>query len=225
MGTVLIASLKKGESSDSYVDSMLRTASDHLVLNVPANVNTLVQQRNRACQYAIDYGLQWLLFVDSDMGWPTDALTQLLDVAGPGRPVVGALCFGIIQGPPDGCGGYETKPYPTLFDWNDGYEIRWDYPRGQVTQVAATGAAFLLINRDVLVKVGPGWFDRIELDGDLLGEDLSFCHRLRALDIPVHVHTGVRTTHYKPIWVGEEFYIGSRLQQAVVRGRNAVPAR
>lgn len=218
---MIIASLKKGESSDSYTDSLLRTAKDHLVLNLPANPNTLPAQRNQAAQYAVDHGHD-LLFVDSDMGWPTGAIEQLAAVD---LPVVGALCFGIIQGPPDGCGGFETKPYPTLFDWDDGYAIRWDYPRGQVVRVAATGAAFLLIRRDVLVKVASNWFDRLEVGGDLLGEDLSFCERLRELDIPVFVHTGVRTTHYKPIWVGEEQYIGSRLQQAVVRGRDAVPAR
>jgi glycosyltransferase involved in cell wall biosynthesis len=216
---VLIASLKKGESSDSYTDSLLRTASDHLVLNLPANPNTLSEQRNRAAQYAVDHG-EDLLFVDSDMGWPSDAIDRLVAT---GLPVVGALCFGLIQGPPDGCGGYETTPYPTLFDWRDGYEIRWDYPRGQVVRVAGTGAAFLLIHHDVLAKVGPGWFDRLEVHGDLLGEDLSFCHRLYELDIAVHVHTGVRTTHYKPVWVGEDYYIGSRLQRAVVRRRDALP--
>lgn len=218
---MIVASLRKGESSDSYTDSLLRTAQDHLVLNLPANPNTLSDQRNQAAQYAVTHE-QDLLFIDSDMGWPTDAIPRLLETE---LPVVGALCFGIIQGPPDGCGGYETTPYPTLFDWNDGYAIRWDYPRNQVVQVAATGAAFLLIHHDVLAKVGSGWFDRLHVDGVLLGEDLSFCSRLRGLDIPVHVHTGVRTTHYKSIWVGEEHYIGSRLQQAVVRRRDAVPAR
>lgn len=212
---MIIASLKRGESSDSYTDSLLRTCSDHLVLNLPANVNTISQQRNQAAQYAVDHG-QDLLFIDSDMGWPTDAIERLLKVD---VPVIGALCFGIIQGPPDGCGGYETKPYPTVFDWNDGYEIRWDYPRNQVVRVAATGAAFLLIRREVLAKVGPGWFDRLEHDGDLLGEDLSFCHRLRELDIPVHVHTGIRTTHYKSIWVGEEQYIAHRAAQALALRR------
>lgn len=219
---IAIASLKRGESSDSYVDSMLRTVSDHLVLHVPATVNTIAEQRNHVAQHMLVYGPEWLLFIDSDMGWPTDAIDSLLAVADSEHPVVGALCFGLIQGAPDGMGGYQTKPYPTLFDWNDGYEIRWDYPRGQLTKVSATGAAFLLIHRDVLGKVFAEygtWFDRLQLGGDLLGEDLSFCRRLNELDIPIHVHTGVRTSHYKPVWVGEDYYIGHRLQQAVVERR------
>lgn len=219
---MLIASLKKGESSDSYTDSLLRTAGKHLVLNLPANVNMISEQRNRAVAYLLDHD-EWLLFADSDMGWPTDAIDRLLEAAGPARPVLGALCFGIIRGAEDGMGGYQTQPYPTLFDWRDGYTVRWDYPRNTVTRVAATGAAFLLIHRDPVEKVraefGDVWFDRLTVGGDLLGEDLSFCHRLHQLGIPVHVHTGVRTTHYKPVWVGEDFYIGHRLQQAVVRKR------
>lgn len=214
--SLAIAVLRRGESSDSHLDSLLRTTKDHLVLNLPATVNTISEQRNQAAQYVLDNGIDHLLFVDSDMGWPSDAIDRLLEVD---LPVVGALCFGLIQGPPDDCGGYETKPYPTIFDWRDGYQIRWDYPRGHLLQVAATGTGFLLIHRDVLTKVGSGWFDRLDLDGDRLGEDLSFCHRLRDLDIPVHVHTGVRTTHYKPIWLNEDHYVAHRLAQVVVARR------
>ena len=38
------------------------------------------------------------------------------------------------------------------------------------------------------------------------GEDLSFCMRANALEIPVHVHTGVKTTHLKHLWLDERIY-------------------
>jgi hypothetical protein len=39
-----------------------------------------------------------------------------------------------------------------------------------------------------------------------MGEDLSFCLRAGAAGIPIHVHSGVRTTHFKPAWLGESDY-------------------
>jgi hypothetical protein len=37
----------------------------------------------------------------------------------------------------------------------------------------------------------------------MTGEDLSFCARLGACGIPVHVDTGVTTSHLKQLWVSE----------------------
>jgi hypothetical protein len=40
-----------------------------------------------------------------------------------------------------------------------------------------------------------------------VGEDLSFCMRATALDIPIHVHTGARTTHAKMTWLSETDFL------------------
>jgi hypothetical protein len=42
--------------------------------------------------------------------------------------------------------------------------------------------------------------------GQLIGEDLSFCLRAGALKIPIFVHTGVPTTHFKHFWLSEDDY-------------------
>src|SRR5262249_61075496 len=39
-------------------------------------------------------------------------------------------------------------------------------------------------------------------------EDLSMCLRAGALNIPIHVHTGVQTTHQKTLWLAEDDYFG-----------------
>ncbi len=44
--------------------------------------------------------------------------------------------------------------------------------------------------------------------GQLLSEDLALCLRAGALGIPIHVHTGVRTTHQKTLWLAEDDYFG-----------------
>jgi hypothetical protein len=40
----------------------------------------------------------------------------------------------------------------------------------------------------------------------MISEDLSFCVRANALSIPIHVHTGIPTTHAKRLWLSEEDY-------------------
>jgi FixJ family two-component response regulator len=51
------------------------------------------------------------------------------------------------------------------------------------------------------------WFERIPgPDGELCGEDVSFCLRAHQVDIPVVVNTGVVTTHQKTVWYGAEDY-------------------
>jgi hypothetical protein len=98
---------------------------------------------------------------------------------------------------------------------------RSTYPINALTQCAATGAACILIHRSVLENIrdehGPVWFNRIAgADGKLLGEDVSFCVRAGAMDVPVHIHTGVRTTHLKNEWLGEDdFWQHSAVPPAV----------
>jgi hypothetical protein len=72
----------------------------------------------------------------------------------------------------------------------------------------ATGGAFVLIHRSVFEtlagRLGPTWFDRVPgADGNMMGEDLSFFAKVATEDIPVHVHTGVKTSHLKHIWLSE----------------------
>jgi GT2 family glycosyltransferase len=184
----------------------------------------LVDSRNKAVAHFLDSSPEeWLWFVDTDMGFEPDVVDRLVAAADPvERPVVGALCFGMKQGDPDGFGGYVTTPFPTLYGWwknPDGAEgfINADgYPQDTAVKVAATGAACLLIHRSVLEKVraehGDTWFEQVKYgDGRMVSEDLSFCYKLGMLDIPVHVHTGIKTTHAKTIWVGEDEFLRHKM--------------
>jgi hypothetical protein len=117
---------------------------------------------------------------------------------------------------PDGVGGMLVQPAPTIFDWmtNDeqgvaGYTVVRDYPRDQLIQCAATGSAFILIHKSVFQKIeaeyGQGWYSpvRNSTSGQWISEDLAFCMRANALELPVHVHTGIKTTHLKQVWLDE----------------------
>lgn len=186
------------------------------------NAGQLVAARNKAVGHLLESDVPWLLWLDTDMGFQPDILEQLLAAADPvDRPIVGALCFAQRELEMDGMGGYHTIPTPTIFDWApigdlEGYEIRYDYPANALIRCSGTGSAAILVHRSVYERIGekygPEWYHRVPARNGSMGEDLSFCMRASALDIPVHVHTGVRTTHAKTVWLGE----GDFLEQASV---------
>jgi hypothetical protein len=69
---------------------------DHGQLALHTSSAGIVDGRNTLAAFMCDQSeAEWLLMVDSDMGFSGDTLEQLIAVADPTeRPVVGALCFG-----------------------------------------------------------------------------------------------------------------------------------
>lgn len=229
-GLVQIAYLHPQTVSHSWHESMMRlvaydAANEGRVVGtggpfmIRCDSGGLVDARNLGMTRWLDEtDHEWLFWIDTDMGFAPDTVDQLIAVADPAlRPVVGGLCFGLREHAYDGIGGRRVSPVPTLFDWAEqdghvGFTPRWRYAPDVVTQVAATGAACLLIHRTAAEKLraeyGDCWFDTTRYgDGRRVSEDLSFCYRLGAQAIPVFVHTGVKTNHHKQIWVSELDYV------------------
>jgi hypothetical protein len=182
----------------------------------------LVDARNKAVeQFLTERESQWLFWIDTDMGFDADTVDRLVQAADPvERPIVGGLCFTQRETAEDGMGGWRTSPAPTIFDWThvedqQGFSIRWDYPADTVTQCSGTGSACILIHRSVFEKIfekyGRSWYDKAYNSSmkQETSEDLSFCMRAMALEIPVHVHTGVKTSHQKTVWLSETEYRGA----------------
>jgi hypothetical protein len=183
----------------------------------------VVEGRNEATKNFLESDAEWLWFVDSDMGWDVDALEQLIAVAdAKERPIVGGLCFGFgaITDRLDHAQAVVKRPFPTIFDLHESdddfaFRPRWGYVPGEVIECSATGGAMLLIHRSVLAEMGSGWFDRIKHPKakKLWGEDTSFCMRAKLAGHPVYVHTGVRTSHSKVIFVTETTFMGELIAQ------------
>lgn len=191
----------------------------------------IVAGRNQIAQVFLDESeAEWLMVVDSDMGFEADTLERLVELGDPYKiPVVGALCFALKSAGRAGLYAQRFRATPTLYSYVEtedgeiGFLPMFDYPRDQLVNVAATGCACLLVHRHALDKVrsvyGDVWFDTITTSKGKNGpttfsEDLSFCVRLRACDVPLHVHTGVKTTHHKGgVYLDEETY---DIQQAAL---------
>ena len=151
---------------------------------------------------------EWLFMVDSDMGFAPTTIDALIASADPTeRPVVGGLAFSLRKHEAGEFYGQKYVVVPTAYEYVDsdgevGFRSMVDYPRDSLFQVSGTGAACLLIHRSALERVreavGDHWFDPItHPGGKTFSEDLSFCVRLAAVDIPVFVNSAVRTTHDK----------------------------
>lgn len=229
-GLVQIAYLHKEHVSHSWVHSLIGLRDYDSarpipqlapkVLNIRCATGRLVPSRNFGTKLFLDKTPhEWLLWVDTDMGFHADAVERLMEVADPeAKPVVGALCFAPMIVAYDGMGGYHTQYQPTMYLL--GHQIDTgratfatvpDYPQDTMVQVAGTGAAFLLMHRGILERIrekwGDCWWDQIVADdGDLVGEDLSFCARVNDVGGSIWVHTAVKTSHHKEIWISERDY-------------------
>lgn len=216
---VAVAYLHPGEVSASFTMSLLklmlhetaRTGMPPFVLAQRCGTLGLVQGRNDTTRSFLDEtGCQWLMMVDADMGFAPDSVETLLRHADrQTRPVLGGLCFGLRRESTDQETQAERfRTFPTIYAWREfddrvGFEVRVDYPRDQVIPTSATGAAFLLVHRRALEKVrerdGDNWFSQVThpTGPTTFSEDMSFCVRLAAADVPIFVHTGVKTSHDK----------------------------
>lgn len=191
----LAATIRADAIGPRRIEDVLQTYSS---ANVSEARNLLVDRFLDECR------ADWLWFVDADMQWAPDALDTLLEVADPQRaPVVGGLCFGLA----------DDELFPTLYDaaQNEHGDLvfvrRGDYPDNAMVQVSATGAAFLLVHRSVLLAIRETigdkafpYFRETTTGGDrprIVGEDLTFCVRAAQCGFPTHVHTGVEVGHHK----------------------------
>jgi len=185
----------------------------------------VAQARSQNLASFLDTDAEWCFMVDTDMGFAADTVDRLVSSAVANNvQVLGALCFAQKQDKdmaPAPFYGQRLRIQPTLYHYTvvpgtgeRGFAPIAKYRRGAFQQVAATGAACILIHRDVAVAVGPDPFAPItDPDGGGNGtprtysEDLSFCMRVHAAGMDIGVDTSIQTTHYKGgIYLDETAY-------------------
>lgn len=225
-GSLVIGWLHPGEVSTSFMLSMVRFQAYDLVNNqrlrglIPEECGAARIQdgRNHVVEKFLRTDAEWLAFVDADMGFDADAFDQLIAVADKDeRPIVGGLAFAQRKGPDTAAGARRFQSIPTIYQWVDDGAVAGcapiaDYPRDTLVKCDATGAAFFIAHRSVfekLAEVFPQprvWFDETIYKGQVFGEDITFFLRCKEHDIPLHVHTGVKTSHYKHVYLTEDTY-------------------
>jgi hypothetical protein len=171
--------------------------------------------RSEAAAYFLKTDAEWLLMIDTDMGFEMSVVDRMVDSAvANGVPILGALCFAQKVDSAQNQGPNHAIRYriqPTLYRYVEvtqtgerGFQSITKYKRDAYQEVAATGAALLLIHRSALEAVGPEPFMPITDPAGggngtprTFSEDLSFCVRAQSAGLAMGVDTSIKTSHYK----------------------------
>lgn len=126
----------------------------------------LPQVRHRTVVAALKAECDWLLFLDNDMRFPTDALEQLLARE---KDVVAA--------------NYTIRhvPFPPCAVNLTGERVYTDYNTAGLVEVGSVGMGVMLVRATVLRSISPPWFmlGWHTESQDYTGEDAYFCRALR----------------------------------------------
>lgn len=167
-----------------------------------------------------------LLMLDSDMRFTPQTIFQMWKLHesltqhnGENAKILGGLAF-IASAPRlDAFGLIQPNIWAPAPDGSRRYAAIFDYPQDTLIQVGATGAACLMVHREVFEKIAANqgtngrWFYHEHLeDGDELGEDLSFCRRATDAGYPIFMHTALKFGHAKPLIVDEVDYLALKSQ-------------
>ena len=159
----------------------------------------------------------FLLLLDADMVFKPDLADSLVAMAMQhSAPIVGGLCFGVDEG------NLFATLYQMVQDEGDEFPhmVRYNaWPEDDMFEVTATGAACLLIHREVLEAMREKypepypWFQETVLGTGPMGEDVTFCVRARLLGYPVFVHTGIHVGHAKTQVLTNDMYLKQRAME------------
>lgn len=189
------------------------------LLQMPGTL--IFTQREKLAEEALEWGADAILYIDSDMRFPADALNVLLsrDV-----PIIGVNAT--------------TRREPVvptamnlhLDKMKQEGNVRQVWTkiesRGKIgiEQVTAVGFGVTLIRKEVFEKIPKPWFDVIWTDhGNVIGEDVAFCVKAMEQNIPVFVdhdlslhigHIGTKTFGWDDVNYGP-----SKLQRSKKRNR------
>lgn len=228
--SVAIHYVSAGQPMFENVQSLLGLSTDKRLRAHVIGVTSgpyMDQGRNRATFNCLSLTAdEWMLCLDDDVAKPAsmaDDILALVDFAVRHRAHVVGGCY---ASPHDGRNFVVAYRHP---DGPDGAVDLDSYRDLTVEEVdamnpddptschiAAVGTGFLLVHRSILelmmhVYSAPQpWFAELTVNdagdtnsglGTHLGEDLTFCRRLWAMGIPVHLHPVVRLTHFKKVGI------------------------
>lgn len=159
--------------------------------------------RSSICERFLKESGDWLWFLDTDMGFPPNALARLLAVA---DPVERAIVSGYYLVRYDG--GEIHSTWLTVVPETNALHPIHDVPESGLVKVASVGMGCTIIHRNVLEAVAAdnsddSWrffgHDLVENDGRnvRLGEDVTFCLRAKRVGFSTYGLTDLRLDHFK----------------------------
>ena len=213
-----------GSRTEDFHDSMEllkqfdREHNNLFCARVKAQGIYIEENRNQVVRQMLTTEASWLLMVDTDIKFKPEMAYALYDIADPvTRPMVSGIYFSRLK---------QARLVPIWFmEHGSRYTSvqRIEGDGGQPQALDAVGMGFVIMHRSIFNKLHEihgkdhwTWFSRDEVldpdDGTMhhLGEDLSFCRRVKRAGFPIYGHAGVQVGHGKPSmetyeqWLKEE---------------------
>jgi glycosyltransferase involved in cell wall biosynthesis len=157
----------------TLVDSITKQGADiDLALHIQDN-SVIPASRNNCVQKAQEYKVDYILFIDSDMVFPPEALQEMIahdvDIVALNYTTRGSV----------------IKPTAQNFDYM-AVESRHAKTRLEEVMLAATG--FMLIKMEVFEKLQKPYFNfAANNHNEIVGEDYFFCYSARAAGYKIFV--------------------------------------
>jgi hypothetical protein len=141
-----------------------------------------------------------ILWIDSDIAFDAEQALKLYESTE--DIVTGVYLFA------DG----GTSAYPTLGKPSFTYEQVKDLK--ELTEIEGCGFGFICVKQGVFEELSRPWFQQVmgsvdiegkSIDFPIMGEDLSWCKRVRDLGYKIYLDPAVKVTHHKTVkltWEG-----------------------
>lgn len=146
-------------------------------------------------------GIDWLFMVDTDMVFTTETILNLLSC---NEPLISGLCL---------TGG--EKPSPSMYrkltegPQKNMYMAMTEWATDEIVDCDAFGAACSLIHRSVFEDIrnkfpnpAAQWYQEVQRDDVLVGEDFTFCERAIDAGYQPKVNTAAQVGHVKGSLIG-----------------------
>lgn len=150
--------------------------------------------RNYCVSQFLDTDDTHLLFIDDDVVPPVDALEKLLKA---NVPVISGLYPSEWFDNEDGKIRTRNNVFSEIRDDGELIEAKGS----GVGRIMSCGGGCLLIRREVIEHLPAPWFEFHYNERGLMnvGEDVDFCKKLKAADIPLFAHFDVQCNHVKQV--------------------------
>jgi hypothetical protein len=167
----------------------------------------LAEKREAQCKAAVEEKCTYVWLADADMVYPRTVLVDLVDaIENHGADMAGVLCYR----------GY--PPYDPLIWSKDGEGLLKpfkDYQFGDLVEAGATGAACLLIRREVFESIPNPWFQIVKTEKTLdgvstiikRGEDTYFTRKATQAGFKLKIITAYDVDHIREFGINRSWWL------------------
>ena len=164
----------------------------HMVMVATGSITSVA--RNKIVEYARHHKCSHVMFLDSDMTFPQDAIQKLITHD---KDIVCGLYF--QRDPPH---------LPAAIVGVDGRITKEQISLGRLQEIDAAGTGCMLIKTEVFEKMSYPWFDYQVYKGYTYHtEDVIFCKKAKELGYKIYVDTSIKCGHLVDHELTEKDYI------------------